>query len=300
MKRYKKLIYIVVALFAPLGAMAQDTDNSKFAVKASAGIGVGNGISITSPLSLTNNKSSVSDFGVDFGYTFWQKGKNSLDVNIGLGYMSASSKFGVGTWNYNYAAGPEADIDGNRYIRVYEIDKLEQKINTGYLTVPIYLSYGYHFSRRFSLHADVGLKLGFKMSSSISECSGYSYSYGLYPEYNDLKIDADWINGFGITEINKSNVETPEYNGLNATAILGIGAEIGIAGPVSLDLGVRYSMGLTDMYRNSYTISNPMTVQSAPISYTVAGGEMVRPLTGYMTKSALSQLAIQVGVVVRF
>ena len=191
-------------------------------------------------------------------------------------------------------------MDGNRYTRFYEIRNLEQKINTGYFTIPIYLSYGYHFSRRFSLHADAGVKLGFKMSSSIGECSGESYSYGIYTEYDDLKIDADWMNSFGKSEINKSNTVTPEYNGINASVILGVGAEIGIVGPVSLDLGVRYSMGLTDMYKNSYTISNPMTAQSVPVSYTVAGGEMVRPLTEYVTKSALSQLAVRIGVIVRF
>lgn len=279
---------------------AQTVNQGKFAVKAGAGIGLGNGISITTPAPLNTDNSSVTDFDVDFGYSFWRTKNMALEVNIGLGYTAVSTKFDIEKWDYSYAADANADMDGNSYDRHYELANIEQKINTGYFTLPVYLSYRYCFGRRFALHADAGVRLGFKMSASMDACSGDSYSYGIYPEYDNLKIDADWMNGFGNREINKADAGTPEVGGIDASLIFGVGAEIGIAGPLSLDLGVRYALGMSDIYVNSYTIRNQMTAETVPVSYTVAGGELVRPLSGYLTKSKLSQLALRIGVVFRF
>ena len=82
----------------------------------------------------------------------------------------------------------------------------------------------------------------------------------------------------------------------------GAGLEFYVAGPVSIDLGIRYNAGLTDVFTGRYYIDklSAIKAESAPVTYTVAEGQQVKALSDYVTKSRLNPFSLHLGVNVRF
>lgn len=288
---------IAFAFFVAISASAQ-----KFAVKAYGDIGLGSGLSLSTSLPGMTTKSTSDGFGVDFGYTFWRKGGNSLEANIGLGYRMASVSFALPELSYNYAAPASADEDGNPYQRYTEINNLKQKINLGYLNIPIYLQYQYRATKWLGIHADLGFGLDFKCVGSMGSTSGIANSYGVYPEYDDLVIKADYMNDFGERNLNGASKGKAEIKGFNASVMVGAGFEFYIAEPVSIDLGIRYNAGLTDVFGGHYVVgsSGEVNATSAPVTYNVTDGQQVKALSDYVSKSKLNPLSLHIGINVRF
>lgn len=300
MKLNKSKSIFFLALILAGSVNAQNSEPRRFAVKASAEIGLGDIASLASPLDFSTQKTSGNNFGVDFGYTFWAKPDMSLEANIGVGYNNISTSLALPELSYSYNAPANADEDGNQYVRYYQLSDISQKVSAGNFTLPIYITYNYRFNEWISVHADAGVRLGFKTGSKIKDFSARSYCYGIYPQYDNLLIDADYLNNFGHSTIAGANVQKPEVAGLNTAILLGIGAEIKIAGPVSLDLGIRYMAGLTNIYKHEYSNAGAYSATTAPVTYNVADGECVNSLTGYMTKSKLNSLELKTGLIFRF
>lgn len=243
---------------------------------------------------------SMSRFGVDFGYSALRKQGWSLDLSTGISYSPMSTT--IDKWGesfYSYAAPPSADIDGESYERYYVLSPMQQKIDNGYLTVPVYLTAGYKFVKWIGIHVDAGVNLNFKISSKISSVEGISYSYGIYPQYGDLIINAPYMNCFGESNLADSNFEAPLTKSLYTSLFAGLGIEFYIYGPLSIDVSARYDMGLTDIYEYNQD-GYPFTMDSAPVSYEVSSGQSVRSLTTYMKESKLNQLSLRVGLNFRF
>ena len=284
------------------GAMAPQAGAQKFAVKAYGDIGLGKAMSLTTALPGASSKSSSNAFGVDFGYTFWKQGANSLEANIGLGYRMASATFDVAPMSFSYNAPASADEDGNPYIRHTDLSAMRQKTSLGYLNIPIYLQYQYRIVKWLGVHADVGFGLGFRCAGSTGSTSGTATSYGVYPEYDDLVIKADYLNGFGERSLSAASTGKAEMKGFAASVMCGAGFEFYVANPVSIDLGIRYNAGLTDVFTGHYDVTPGMAynAETAPVTYSAAEGMQVKALTDYVTKSRLSPLSLHIGVNVRF
>ena len=266
-----------------------------FTLKPHAEIGLGNSMSTNTGLSGLDACAHSQEYGLDFGYTFWRNGRNSLEVNVGLGYSHTGLKLDSGSFDFNYAAPADADDDGNLYQRYYEIRDLSQKVNTGYLTVPVYLDYRYGINNWLGVHADLGLKFGFKCSAGLGKVSGNSFSYGIYPEYDDLMIDADYLNDFGNRSLEGVSTGPVSARGFNASLLVGVGVEARIYGPLWFDLGLRYDCGFADIFKEGYAADKGFTAQSAPVTYTVADGTVVKPMTDYLSKSKLMPLSLRLG-----
>ena len=296
----KKIIYSV--LIVACGASASQATAQNFAVKAYGDIGLGKAMSLTTALPGMTSKSSSNSFGVDFGYTFWQMGANSLEANIGLGYSMASATFDVPERSYNYAAPASADEDGNPYQRYTEIQDLQQKTNLGYFKIPVYLQYQYRATKWLGIHAEVGFGLGFKCTGSVGSTTGIANSYGVYQEYNQLVIKADYINDFGETYLDEANKGKADVKGFSASVMAGAGFEFYVGGPVSVDLGIRYNAGLTDVFTGHYDISSMTSINAdtAPVVYSAFEGQTVKALSDYVNKSRLNPLSLHVGINVRF
>ena len=161
------------------------------------------------------------------------------------------------------------------------------------------MTYSNKFTAFKNINADAGVRLGFITGSGLDKVSGKAFSYGVYPQYDDLMIDADYMNGFGTSDLSEARHTTPESEGFNASVLVGAGAEFRIYGPLSVDLSLRYNIGLMDMYKGSYK-GGAFTEDTAPVSYTVATGQTVRPLTDYLSSSKLSQLSLRVALIYRF
>lgn len=276
-------------LCLPFPANAQN-----FSLKPHADIGVGSAMNIKSDFKDLSKSSSSSDFGIDLGYTFWRSGENRLEANIGLGYSTTSLKFNVPAMDYSYNAPASADVDGNAYIRYYELSEMSQKLNLGYFTIPLYLTYGYNFSKSVGLHVDLGFKFGFKCNASLNNVSGSAYSYGVYPEYDDLVMGDPWIDEYGNSNLAEAVKGKVDASGFYASLLLGAAFDVNVYGPLWFNVGLRYNCGFTNSFRHLYAPSN-FNATSAPVTYTVANGEEVKPMTGYLTSSRLSPLAIHVG-----
>lgn len=299
MKPYTKHL-IGVAIFCGMTAIFPAFAKAqKFALKPYADIGVGSAMSIKSDIPFKSKSSSNTSFGLDFGYSFWKKGGNSLEVNIGLGYSITNIKLGVGELDFSYNAPASADEDGNPYVRYYNLSGMEQKLNLGYLNLPIYLTYGYQFSHRIAVNADLGLRFGFKSSARMKSLSGTAKSYGVYPEYDDLVIDAPWLNGFGETDLSEAKHGKIEVNSFYASLFLGAAFDVYLGGPVWLNLGVRYDCGFNNLLKKVYE-NGSYTSETAPVTYTVSEGQQVKPLSGYLTSSKLSPFSIHAGLIFKF
>lgn len=288
---------ILICGLIPLCSSAQ-----KYSVKAYGDIGLGNGLSMTTALPGMSTKSSSNSFGVDFGYTFWKKGAHSLEANIGVGYRMASATFDVPNLEYSYAAAASADVDGNPYQRHTKLSNVEQKMNLGYFNIPIYLQYQYRIAKWVGVHADFGFGLGFKCAGSVEMKDGTAYSYGVYPEYDNLVIDAEYMNDFGVRDLANAKLRDAETAGFSASIIAGAGFEFYVGGPVSIDLGVRYNAGLTKVFKDGYSVgsTSAITSETAPVTYSVSEGLQVKPLSDYVAKSHLNPFNLHIGVKVRF
>lgn len=300
MKQYKKLHIAITALvlggfaITPFATLAQ-----KFAVKPYADIGVGGAMNLKSEIPLASKSSTATAFGIDFGYTFWKKGGNSLEANIGLGYTVASLKLGAEDFSYSYNAPYSADVDGNSYIRHCSVEGLEQKLNLGYFNIPLYLSYRYQFSNRIGVHADLGFRFGFKCSAKLNSVNGTVTSYGVYPEYDNLMIDIPGLNGFGQSELSEAKRGNVDANGFYSSLLVGAGLDVYLGGPAWLNVGLRYDCGFSNSFKKLFE-GGSYTAESAPVTYTVAEGQEVKPLTGYLSSSKLSPLSIHAGFTFKF
>lgn len=295
-----KFIYSLILLAC--GVAAPQAAAGNYAVKAYGDIGLGNAMSLTTSLPGMSSKSSSNAFGVDFGYTFWRQGGNSLEANIGLGYRMATTTFEIGSLSFDYAAPAAADEDGNTYQRYTTLSDMKQKIDLGYFNIPIYLQYQYRITKWLGIHADVGFGLGFKCKGSVGSTTGMAKTYGVYQEYNQLVIKADYLNDFGETYLAEARHDSPAAQGFAATVMCGAGFEFYVYDPVSIDLGIRYNAGLTQCFKGEYDIVSPSeyTAESAPVTYTVADGQQVKALSDYNTKSRLNPFSLHVGVNIRF
>ncbi len=283
-----------------IGSNAQNPNTKRVAIKVGADLGLTKGMSTSSQLNFSTDKASTKSFGLDFGYKFWAKKSSSFDLNIGVGYKMIDNEFGIENLNYSYEASPDADVDHNSYDRYNAVAEIKQTIDTRSLIVPIYLSYNIRCAKWLGFHLDAGAQINYIMSSTITNSTAEIDTYGVFSEYDDLMIDADWLNNFGHRSVNTLSDSEATVNRLNPSLLLGAGFEIRLAKPLWLDLGIRYNDGFSNLFQNQYSGNFISSSENAPITYTVEDGEIVKPLTGYLTKSKLSGLSLRAALVFRF
>lgn len=296
----KKTIYGII--IAGCGMLASQAAAQDLAVKPYGDVGLGNQISLSTTLPGMTAETSSEAFGADFGYTFWKKSSHSLEANIGVNFSTLANTFKLPQLSYNYSAPASADADGDPYQRYVELQGLSQNINLTYIKIPVYLQYQYRALPWLGVHAEAGVGFGFRCAASTGLTKGTAYSYGVYPQYDDLLIDADYLNDFGNTRLDDAAKGNPDTNCFYATAMAGAGVEIYVAGPFSIDLGVRYNAGLNDVYVGKYHNSSASSIdlESAPVTYEAARGQTVKAMSDYTAKSRLTGLFLHLGVNVRF
>lgn len=273
---------------------------NKVIIKAYADVGLGNALSMESAIPLSLNKASATNFGLDFGFYAWQNEKNNLTINVGVGYMPINLKLNASDLSYGYNASAAADMDGNTYIRYYDVNTLNQEIKSALVTIPVYLGYTYNIKNWLGFYLNVGASLGFKSSSKLDYVSGEGFVYGVYPEYEYLKIEESYLNGFGNMNLGKVDKQPGEMKGFTSSILLGAGLEGRISGPLWINVGLKYNLGLNNLYTGIYEPGQIFTEQNAPLTYLVKGGEQVKPLTDYLVKSKLSMFSLNIGLCLKF
>lgn len=290
-KSYVGRLALTIAL-AGGASLIQAGAQPPFSLKPHVEIGLGNAACFGS--NSFDAKNTSNEYGVDFGYTFYNKGNISWGANIGLGISTNSIRFNTPATEYSYQAGAEADMDGDPYIRHCRVTALEEKVGTTNLTIPLYADFRYRFSDRVSLYAPAGFKFSFKTSAKVKSLSGGIDSWGVYPQYDNLLMADEWLNEFGPRELTADNARKPSAKGFGAGILVGVGAEIWLTGPMSLNLGFGYEAGLTGMFSRS------AADMAAPVTYTVADGLQVADMAGGADKCRLSRFALSAGLTFRF
>ncbi len=288
------------AMLPALSTSAQSTPNERFTIKATADIGLSSSLSTGTSLPEASAKASSSDFGFDFGMIVWQHSKSSLELNAGLSYGSTSIKADLPKFDYHYSAPSTADMDGDTYIRYYELKDLHQKISVGRFAVPVYVNYRYRIHRLITVHALAGFKFGFNVSSKLTSLTGKAYSYGIYPQYDDLMIDASYMNMFGDTSLDSAQGFKPKTSSFSFSIIAGLGAEIYLWGPLSADVSLRFEQATGNMFKALNPGNASYGENDAIVTYTVAEGQKVKAIPNFFDKSKLSRLSLALSLIYRF
>ena len=250
---------------------------------------------------LEGGSAKMNQFGIDFGFRLWSKESNSLWLDYGASYRRLHANASLNNYSYSYFSPSWTEVDGNEYYRHVTINEMNQNLKAHAIGIPIYFSFKHNFSKRISIHAELGanIDLLFNIISEGGKLSGSSY--GVYPEYGDLIIDSPTINGFGPFDNNSQYyyIDTWNRDGLivNASLLLGIGAEVWIAGPLSLDVTLRYNQGLTNLFQfyNHGRQNLPNFWDYPLVNYNGEYNES-QPLQSYYGKNRLSQLSVRVGL----
>ena len=82
--------------------------------------------------------------------------------------------------------------------------------------------------------------------------------------------------------------------------LMGAGLEGRISGPLWINVGIKYNLGFSNIFKGTYKEGEAFTMDNAPVTYTVAENEKVEPYTNYFTKSKLSMFSLNVGLSLKF
>lgn len=225
----------------------------KLRIKLHYDLELGNFWEIGGKESLNDTKTTMSSFGVDFGYVFPSKSKVKIGMFTGLNLSLATIKMSYQNEDYSYSSS--ADVDGDSYIRHYEKLLLDQNAKLTEFGIPIYADMNVKFNRLLSLYIDLGIKFNYSISHKVNELEGEAYIYGIYPQYNDLRMDEHWgYNGFGhniFSNLNLDNTNLTNMRDLNVDALGGAGLRFSIPRTaLSLDFGIAYQLGLMNLLKS--------------------------------------------------
>ena len=274
-------------------------------------IGLGKAFSREGDDMLDESKSTGTSFGVDFGLSFLSKRRISLGVYTGLGLSMSSLKLSY--TNSNYSFNSTADVDGDNYVRHYQDLTLSQKMKINDLNIPLYLDLNLNLIKSLSLYLDLGVRFDANIGHKVNETEGSAYVYGIYPDYDNLRMDEHWkdaagnpFNGFGYNQFSNADLLSSDLIDVNGFTICGMGG-FGLRYnlpriPLSIETGMSYVMGLTNLIETSNIAS---VENNSPIVYNTISGnststEHIHNLTEMLANAKRQQIRVSIGLIYKF
>ncbi len=250
------------------------------------------------------SSASGMSLGVDVGYVIPSRSKFKIGIFTGVGFSSGKLSLSAADINYNYEAPGSADMDGDTYIRYYELTGASQSVKLSHITVPLYVDLEYRINQRISIFADLGLKAYFNSGSKIDKFSTDVYSYGVYPQYGDLMMNETWLNDFGNTSLALGDVRAAgPFKSFSADIMAGIGARVKIYGPLSLDLTLMYAAPVINRLETKELQALPagrVSQAEIPVQYTVSTGQTVENTLLDYCKIKSNPLKLKIGLTYKF
>lgn len=273
----------------------------RFRLRPHFDFGLGKAFQLDGDNLFSDNKSSGSSFGLDFGVGLSSSRTFSLSLFTGVGISQSTMELSY--QNNDYSFETTADVDGESYIRHYKDLELSQKMKFTELNFPLYFDFNFRIVNSLSLYIDLGARFDLDMGHKVDVTEGSAEAFGIYSQYNNLKLDSHWpYNGFGNRKYSSSDLVNADLININSFTISGMGG-IGFRYslsniPLSFELGTNYVMGLMNLIETT-NISAPGN--TTPIVYNSINGtsstEHVRNLTEMLKSMKRQQLRINIGVI---
>jgi hypothetical protein len=253
---------------------------------------------------LSDSKSTGYSFGIDFGLGILSKRAFSLGVYTGLGLSMSTLDLSYENEDYNFLS--DGDVDGDNYYRHYQDLSLSQKMKFSELNIPLYIDLNIKIVNSLSLYADLGARFDMNLGHKVNSTEGSAYVYGIYPSYNNLRLDEQWnFNGFGSHRYSNSDLlssDLIDVSKITVNAIGGFGLRYNFSRiPISIEAGMDFVMGLNNLVgtSNIATIEN-----STPVIYNTISGrestEHVRNLSEMLKSVKRQQLRVHIGMIYKF
>lgn len=251
-------------------------------------------------------------YGFDIGYAFPTKKKVRAGLFTGLALSNSEIKFSINNLNYHYNAGPTLDVDGDSYVRYYNVSNMTQNISLKTLVIPLYLDLDFQFLKYFSAYLNVGAKAYINLSNTVSSRL-FVKKYGIYPSYNNLRIDGNWldkrgnsVNGFGSESLYSDSQQrnyVKETNSLDAFA--GAGFRVLLYSQFYLDLGLQYQQTIYNtpisMPNENVSLQPSGAETKFPlIEYLPEGKERIHSITSHFDGIKRKALKLNVGLMIKF
>ena len=242
---------------------------------------------------------SMMEMGLDLGYTLVAKPKFKLSLFTGFGLAKSKVDLAYdGIYNYSYTAA--ADIDGDSYNRFYEVSNFKATQEVSQYVVPLYLDFDFQVSKRFSLYLQGGLKAYLNSAFDVTNVHADLYTYGIYPQYNNLKIENFQPIGFG-----SSTQEIPtqeiEAESMTFEGFAGAGFRLNLFKALFLDARVSYQMG-TPLVKTKdlVKLDNPEEENALIRFDNEVREEQVRNVTDIFDNISRGGLKVNVGLLLKF
>lgn len=237
------------------------------------------------------------DFGLDIGYALVAAPRFKLGLFTGAGVSKSIVNFETkNLFRYSYEAEAKADYDGDSYIRNYEVAKMKAKMDLLQLYVPLYLDFDFRVSRNFTIYLQGGAKAYYTQEYKITDIQADLYTYGVYPQYGNLKIEDFAPNNFG-----NNSYKFDEQKVIGAEEFVfdvfgGLGFRWRMFGNLYLDAGVTYQTNITPIYETDMHVSfaGEPDERYAMFTYTCQDGEKIKPL--YNSFTGVTRKAIKPGI----
>ena len=274
-------------------------------------IGLGKALSRDGDDIFAESKSTGTSFGLDIGISVLSKRRISLGVYTGLGLSMSSLKLLY--TNSNYSFNTNADVDGDNYVRHYQDLTLSQKVKMNELNIPLYLDLNINLVKSLSLYIDLGARFDANIGHKVNDTEGSAYVYGIYPDYDNLRMDEHWkdaagipYNGFGFHQYGNSDLlstDLLDVKGFTISGMGGFGLRYNLPRiPLSIEAGMSFVMGLTNLIETT-NIAN--VGNNTPIVYNTISGkststEHVHNLTEMINSIKRQQIRISIGLIYKF
>ena len=306
--RYADPDMFMVSTLDECGNVSSKYKSRKFRLKFHYDLGLGDAFELGESSLLNNNKTTSSSFGIDFGYMFPSKSSFKAGVFMGVGMSQSTIELGYNNSDYSYTTNADADVDGDIYTRHYTNLTMNQKAKLTELTVPLYFDLSFTPHPVIALFLDLGLKFNFDMGHKVDNTEGNAYIYGVYPQYDNLRMDEQWgFNGFGQRSFTNSDLDNADLigvSGMNMDCLAGAGLRVNIPNsPVAIELGVNYLLGLTEIIKpedNKVDLGNK--IQTPLLYNTVSGNsssEHAHNLTESLSSVKRKSFRLSAGIIIK-
>ena len=256
--------------------------------------------------------SSSFGWGLDVGYVYPTTKKIKHGLFFGIGFQKAQLSMSIPTMVYAYYAGPEADVDGDKYYRHYSMKDTRYHTELKELYIPFYWDMDYRINKDWSAYANIGLKAYVGYGEEKVNFETTYTTYGKYPQYGNLIIDHNTyggetaINGFvNNAHIVRENVNDHILSDYSLDGFIGLGARRHIYKDLYGDLGFYYQTSILNNYRSTGDVAvanhkDFVTTRKVPMSYQTSGGEHIENISGYISSMRRSAFSLNASVIWKF